>query len=85
MTDFTQQTQAAAKMVVASAMIGSVSYTALGHTKEEAGQALTSRWGADCKRLGRTDLGEMQEIIEGGDVQFINVAPGTAVIYGYDS
>ena len=69
-------------MVIVIANTGHFEFIGLGHTTEEANAALLKRWLGHCQSNANAEYGYMQQLINDGSVQTVEVAPGQAVRYG---
>lgn len=56
----------------------------LGRDENEAVAGLLKRWEKHCSNNPDAEPGYMQELVDEGDVQVVQLEPGAAVIYGID-
>ncbi|EOX1519372.1 hypothetical protein ACPDZS_001602 [Vibrio cholerae] len=71
-------------MVVIIVNTGHYEFIGLGETHEQATEGLLKRWDKHCERNPDAESGYMQELIEEGIAQVVEMEPGSAVIYGLD-
>ncbi|WP_374189509.1 hypothetical protein [Proteus vulgaris] len=71
-------------MVVIIVNTGHYEFIGLGETHGQATEGLLKRWDEHCERNPDAESGYMQELIEEGSAQVVEMEPGSAVIYGLD-
>jgi hypothetical protein len=71
-------------MIVMIVDTGHFEFIGLGATSSEAAQGLLARWEKYCEDTPSADKNYMHELIDDGDVQVIELEPGSAVIYGVE-
>lgn len=71
-------------MFVVIAQTNSFEFIGLGRDLDEANKSLLKRWDKWCKSVPDADPDYMQELIDEGSTQIVQLEPGAAVIYGID-
>lgn len=71
-------------MIVMIVDTGNFEFIGLGNTEAEAAQGVLTRWEKHCSNVPDVDEGYMQELIDNGSAQVVELEPGSAVVYGLD-